>query len=230
MPDGLSSSKSQMKLTACAVDGDTPKANGKSISLLINPSELTLSRKTDYGGCVPMGDTGSGRKFSRVQPDTLDFSSVFDGSGVVPIPSNLNLPAEVDDQLDLLNDVVYTYNGEEHEPNVVQILWGRLMFYGRLTTFNIEYTLFLPNGVALRAKATMSFDRFKKPQEASLEANQSSPDLSHAVVVRDGDTLPLLCHRIYGDSSYYVDVARFNGLHAFRALKPGLLLHFPPLG
>jgi hypothetical protein len=24
-------------------------------------------------------------------------------------------------------------------------------------------------------------------------------------------------------------VARFNGLHAFRMLKPGLVLHFPPL-
>ena len=40
---------------------------------------------------------------------------------------------------------------------------------------------------------------------------------------------PLLCHRIYGDSRYYVDVARFNGLQAFRALAPGLTLHFPPL-
>jgi len=50
------------------------------------------------------------------------------------------------------------------------------------------------------------------------------------VVVKDGDTLPLLCHRIYGDSGYYADVARFNGLSSFRRLKPGLALHFPPLG
>ncbi|HUB90425.1 MAG TPA: hypothetical protein VMA74_11935 [Dyella sp.] len=230
MPDSLSSSKSQMKITTCSVDKGPPDANGKSMSLLINPAELSLSRKTDYGGCVPMGDTGSGKKFSKVQPDTLDFSTVFDGTGAVPIPANIELPQDVDDQLQMLSDVVYKYDSEEHEPNVVQILWGRLMFYGRLTTFNIEYSLFRPNGVALRAKATMSFDRYKNPQETALEANKLSPDLSHAVVVKDGDTLPLLCHRIYGDSRYYVDVARFNGLHAFRALKPGLLLHFPPLG
>lgn len=230
MPDSLSSSKSQMKITVCEDGGDTPKTTGRSISLLINPSEFSLSRKTDYGGCVPMGDTGSGKKFSKVQPDTLDFSTVFDGTGVVPIPANIELPKEVDDQLDAFSKIVYNYNGEEHEPNVVEILWGRLIFYGRLTSLNIDYTLFRPNGLALRAKATMSFDRYKNVQETTLEANQSSPDLSHAVVVREGDTLPLLCHRIYGDSRYYVDVARFNGLHAFRALKPGLLLHFPPLG
>jgi hypothetical protein len=229
MPTGLSSSKSQMKITACEPSGDTPKATGTSISLLVNPSELSLARRTDYGGCVPMGDTGSGRKFSKVQPDTLDFTTVFDGTGVIPIPSDIDLPPEVDDQLDKLSGVVYTYNGQDHEPNVVQILWGRLMFYGRLTSFDIDYTLFRPSGASLRAKVKMSFQRYKNVQEASLEADQSSPDLSHAVVVKDGDTLPLLCHRIYGDSSYYVDVARFNGLHAFRMLKPGLVLHFPPL-
>ncbi|RUL79026.1 LysM peptidoglycan-binding domain-containing protein [Dyella choica] len=229
MPNSLSAAKSQLKITACSSGGDTPTPDGASISLLINPSELSMARKTDYGGCVPMGDTGSGRNFARMQPGNLDFSTVFDGTGVVPLPDSVSL-AEVQDQLDLLNAVVYTYNGQQHEPNVVQILWGTLLFFGRLTTFNIEYSLFRPNGTPLRAKATMSFQGYKSTQEAALEANQSSPDLSHAVVVRDGDTLPLLCHRIYGDSSYYVDVARFNGLHAFRALRPGLLLHFPPLG
>jgi len=47
--------------------------------------------------------------------------------------------------------------------------------------------------------------------------------------VRDGDTLPLLCHRIYGDPGYYLDVARHNQLTDFRQLRPGAKLHFPPL-
>ncbi|WP_267221333.1 LysM peptidoglycan-binding domain-containing protein [Dyella silvae] len=230
MPVSLSTGKSQLKITECDNKGNTPTPKGNSISLLINPSELTLSRKTQFGGCVPMGDIGSGRNFSRMQPGTLDFSTVFDGTGVVPVPSNLNLPAEVEDQLNALNDVVYTYKGQQHQPNVVQVLWGRLAFYGRLTSFNIEYTLFRPSGAPLRATAKMTFQGYKNPQEAILEADMSSPDLSHSVVVTEGDTLPLLCHRIYGDSRYYVDVARFNGLHGFRALKPGLTLHFPPLG
>jgi hypothetical protein len=230
MPDSLSAAKSQLKISICDTSGNTPTPKGNSISLLINPSELKLSRKTKYAGAVPLGDTGSGRSFSRMQPARLNFSTVFDGTGVVPVPANLKLPSEVEDQLNALNDVVYTYNGKQHEPNVVQVLWGRLAFYGRLTSFNIEYTLFRPNGAPLRAKADMSFQGYKNPQESALEANRSSPDLSHSVVVTEGDTLPLLCHRIYGDSRYYVDVARFNGLHAFRALKPGLTLHFPPLG
>ena len=47
--------------------------------------------------------------------------------------------------------------------------------------------------------------------------------------VVDGDTLPLLCNKIYKDSSYYIQVAKFNGLNKFRNLKPGTKLKFPPL-
>jgi LysM repeat protein len=67
------------------------------------------------------------------------------------------------------------------------------------------------------------------PQEEALRANRSSPDLSHKVMVKAGDTLPLLCYRIYRDSSWYRDVARINNLDDFRDLKPGTRLVFPPL-
>ena len=225
----LSGQKAALKIIACTMSGGSAQPTSDSISLLINPSELSLKRKTEFSTCVPMGDAASGRNFSKMQPDTLTFSTVFDGTGVVPMPTGSKLPAEVEDQLEALNKIVYAYNGQQHQPDVVQIVWGRLLFNGRLTSLDIDYTLFKPNGAPLRAKVSMSFQGYKTRQEATLEADASSPDLSHLVVVRDGDTLPLLCHRIYGDGSYYVDVARFNGLHAFRTLKPGLTLHFPPL-
>jgi nucleoid-associated protein YgaU len=57
----------------------------------------------------------------------------------------------------------------------------------------------------------------------------SSPDLTHLITVKAGDTLPLLCDRIYRDSGYYMEVARINGLSSFRNLQPGTTLKFPPL-
>lgn len=223
----LSGQKAALKIFSCIVDGDSVKRDSESVSLLINPAELSLKRKTEFSRCVPMGDPGSGRNFSHMQPDTLSFVTVFDGTGAVPVP--FNLPAEVEDQLDALNKIVYNYDGQQHQPKVAQIVWGTLEFTGQLTSLDIDYTLFKPSGAPLRAKVSMSFQRYKSRQEAILEATLSSPDLSHQVVVKDGDTLPLLCHRIYGDSGYYVDVARFNGLASFSRLKPGSTLHFPPL-
>ncbi|CAG2155879.1 hypothetical protein D3C81_884510 [compost metagenome] len=221
-----------LRITACTDNGGvvSPQSGaGASIALLINPSQLRHERNTCFSKEKPMGDTGSGRPFSHMQPGKLSFAVVFDGTGVVPRPANSAMPDEVEDQLKALSAVIYAYKGVQHQPSIVQILWGLLIFTGRLTSFSTDYTLFRPSGAPLRATATLAFDSYTSSKQARLEADASSPDLSHLVRVRDGDTLPLLCERIYGDSRYYMDVARFNGLRQFRALEPGTALHFPPL-
>jgi nucleoid-associated protein YgaU len=111
----------------------------------------------------------------------------------------------------------------------VRLLWGSLIFFGRMTSMSTQYTLFKASGEPLRAKVDLQFVGTMSKSESQLVANRSSPDLSHVVVVRDGDTLPLLCNRIYGDSSYYPEVAQANGLAGFRELLPGQRLVFPPL-
>jgi nucleoid-associated protein YgaU len=125
--------------------------------------------------------------------------------------------------------VIYDYVGDKHEPSRVRVLWGTVIFFGRLQTLKTKYTLFKPSGDPLRATVGLAFVGTTSSTEAALMANRSSPDLSHMVEVRQGDTLPLLCQRIYGDPAYYLDVARFNRLVDFRNLKPGGKLHFPPL-
>lgn len=227
-----SGKKTPLTITVCTVTNGVIKpqtGEKKSVSLLINPAELKMERLTCFDTSSPMGDIGSGKKFNYMQPVKLKFSVVFDGTGVVPKPQNSTMPDDVEGQIDALMKVVYAYDGNKHEPNIVQIVWGSLMFQGRLTSLGTDYTLFRPSGQPLRATAALAFDSFKSTQESRLLANNSSPDLSHVVEVRDGDTLPLLCHKIYGDSGYYADVARFNGLLQFRALTPGMQLHFPPL-
>ncbi len=221
-----------LKITACQDNKGviSPLSDRtKTISLLINPSQLRHERSTCFSQEKPMGDTGSGRQFSHMQPGKLSFSVVFDGTGVVPRPPNSAAPDEVEDQLNAMSKVIYEYKGVAHQPSIVQILWGQLIFTGRLTSFSTDYTLFRPSGVPLRATAALAFDSYRSSKQATLEADASSPDLSHIVTVRDGDTLPLLCEQIYGDGRYYAEVARFNGLRHFRALTPGMALHFPPL-
>jgi nucleoid-associated protein YgaU len=65
--------------------------------------------------------------------------------------------------------------------------------------------------------------------EEALRAQRSSPDMTHTVRVKAGDTLPLLCQRIYRDASKYLEIARLNDLDGFRALAPGSELQFPPM-
>lgn len=227
----ISGSKQPLTMTRCTeADGVITPDSSAVYKLVINPAEFSHDRSICYNTRRTQGQTGNPARFAAVNPDKLSFSLVFDGTGVVPVPSGNSAPEDVNGQIKAMSDIVYRYDGQKHEPNIVQLAWGQLMFTGRLQSLSTQYTLFRPDGVPLRAKASLAFIGCLTMEEGQLASNRSSPDLSHLVLVREGDTLPLLCQRIYGDARYYAEVARFNGLRQFRRLAAGQTLHFPPLG
>ncbi|MEM7380400.1 MAG: LysM peptidoglycan-binding domain-containing protein, partial [Bacteroidota bacterium] len=93
----------------------------------------------------------------------------------------------------------------------------------------IEYKLFNKEGKPLRATLKCEFREFKEDEQRVKEENKQSPDLSHVRIAEAGDSLPLMCFKIYGDPKYYLEVARANELTHFRKLKQGQRLLFPPL-
>lgn len=199
-----------------------------SFTAMLNPTEFNHKRQICYNTKRTLGQIGADTRFSAVNPDTVTFSILLDGTGAVPLPPG-QPRLEVEQQVKQLSDVVYKYDGDKHEPSHVRLLWGTLILYGRLSSMGFKYTLFKPSGDPLRATVDMSFLGFMSSKEAELRGRLSSPDLTHIVVVRQGDTLPLLCQRIYGDPAYYPQIARFNGLQEVRRLVPGAQLRFPPL-
>lgn len=85
----------------------------------------------------------------------LSFDAVIDATGLVD-PKRTNLPAE----MQKIEAIVYTYNGQVHSPNFVKMEWGHhLTFYGTLISLDIAYTLFKPDGTPLRAKMSFVFDQ-----------------------------------------------------------------------
>jgi len=202
---------------------------GKSYTVMINPAEFTHEHTIEYSKQKALGQLGSDNKFAAVEPDKVRFAIILDGTGAVPPPRRGAAVKDVKEQMQGLLGVVYQYVGTGHEPSRVRLLWGSLIFFGRMTSMSTQYTLFKASGEPLRAKVDLQFVGTMSKSESQLVANRSSPDLTHVVVVRDGDTLPLLCNRIYGDSSYYPEVAQANGLAGFRELLPGQRLVFPPL-
>ena len=128
-----------------------------------------------------------------------------------------------------LKSIVYDYNGKNHEPSVVDILWGDLKVQGRLLSMETKFALFDKEGHPIRAEVNLSFALFKTFKDLQAEANKNSPDLTHVIEVKAGDTLPNLCNRVYNDPSYYMQVARVNKLSGFCRLVPGMRLVFPPL-
>ncbi|WP_215395575.1 CIS tube protein [Rheinheimera oceanensis] len=226
----MSGSKSLLTISCCDNNGQ-PTGEGQ-FQAMINPASLNhqlgISYNTDNSKNLPVGKSAVESKLSQYQQEKLSFDLVLDGTGVVPVSGQQ--VADVSKQVKQLKNVVYHYVGEKHEPSIVKLQWGQsFSFVGRLNSMTVDYTLFKPGGDPLRAKIKLNFGSYMSNKQEALKADRQSPDLTHQVLVKAGDTLPNLCYRIYRDSSYYLAVAEFNQLDSVSVLTPGRQLYFPPL-
>lgn len=200
---------------------DVDKNN--SVKLQVNPAAIEKKQAITYNLSSPLGSIGSNTRYVKHEPEILKFDTMFDGTGV------LEGTKPVKDQLSTLDLIIYKYDGKKHEPNVVNILWGSENFNGRLHSMDRKFTLYSTEGDPLRAELKLTFVSYISSAEQASVANRSSPDLTHMIQVKAGDTLPALCLKIYRDASYYLEIARINRLSNFRHLIPGTELVFPPL-
>jgi len=209
------------------------KYNGSgssSCKVQINPASYTHDLNVSYNNQQPLGTPGTSLWFKNIPPEKVSFEIYFDATGAVSSGSSTSLsPVPVKDQIDKFKDVCYNYNGSIHQPNYLKLSWGTLVFKCKLTSLSISYTLFRNDGTPLRAKLTTTFEEALDVNTIAKQAKNQSPDMTHRVKVREGDTLPLICYRVYGDSRYYMKVAAYNNLINFRKLKPGTDLYLPPV-
>jgi hypothetical protein len=221
-----------MVLAAYTDDSFSPASQKSEMTVYINPEQYSRAYKILYNDTQSQGSSQGAPDYNRTLADVVTFQLIFDGTGVVPHTVPGVIPYMQDGivtQINLFLQLAFDYDGDIHSPNFIQLSWGTLVFNCRLSTLNITYTLFKPDGTPLRAKADVTFVEYQAPPETAQEDNALSPDLSRVVTVRAGDTLPLLCYRIYGSSVYYTEVAQVNGMGGFRELIPGMQILFPPL-
>lgn len=208
------------------------RSNATELTVSINPESYQINYQATT---IERGPSRKSRRVSvsgdeiprRVtdHTKTLSFDVWFDCTGAVPDSK------DVIQEIAALRKLLVMYQGNIHSPRLVEVYWGRgLSWRGQCTKMDISYTLFDAKGNPLRAKASLSFDPEPNNKLRVKEKGKSSPDLTHVRIVRDGDHLPLMCHRIYNDSSYYLQVAKVNGLTNFMDIRPGQRIFFPPLG
>lgn len=223
---------------------DSGKINSNTFTALINPTGFSLTRKNEYNQDTAQGTSEADGKFNKALPSELRLEFLFDGTGVTEANGGNVLVNKIKQGLGKNNPfsakavttqlfdfykATGSYDGSIHKPYNVIITWGKFQFHGVLTEFTIDYKMFNNDGTPLRAigKATFS-GSIGKELEALLSVKQS-PDLTHKRTVKAGDTLPLMTKSIYGDSKYYLEVAKANSLINFRKLTPGQELYFPPI-
>jgi LysM repeat protein len=209
-------------------DGGFDTETGSSFSGLINPSSYKKSYSIDYAPRKELGGNSASPSFIKMGQEEISFDLVLDATGIIPPPIGTEItPLAM--LIQNLEDTIYTFNGETHQPSFVKIAWGDLSFNGRMTKMSIDYKMFTPGGVSLRANVSLSFIQFVNFDGSTSQGDKQSPDMTHIITIKDGDTLPRLCQQIYGQSDYYLQVASLNELSSFRSLEIGSQIFFPPL-
>jgi nucleoid-associated protein YgaU len=205
--------------TASFDEGKEPlKANAEAKQTAKNPRTLSMELFFDGTGTSPSSNFSGGS------------SSVILGSALIKgalskLKTNQQVSAIVDDFLKLSFDI----DGSKHRSAFLVFIWGSFLFSGVLTSANVTYSLFAPDGKPLRAKISISANEHVDLGKLNLILKLKSPDLTHSRTIIAGDTLPNLAKKVYGDEKLYLEVARVNDLHNYRKLKPGMQLIFPPI-
>ena len=213
------------KLTIYPFTDETFKQSaGKKYVVLVNPASYTHNHANTFNLKQASGTAAPTPKFEKTEVEKVSMELHFDATGIIAGSSG-----DVLKDISNFKNTAYTFNGKIHSPNYIKLSWGSFLFNCVLTSLDVTYTLFKPDGTPLRAKANVNFEGFIDEKTVALKEGKNSPDLTHQVIFKVGDSLPNLCYQIYKNANYYIDVANFNKIINFREISPGTKLLFPPL-
>ena len=161
----------------------------------INPNSYKLNYKVNFD-CNPQaqGTNNLEVKFANVPPEELSFEFIFDDTGIIDgdLRDILKKPnSGVFEDIKRFRELLVGYDGEEHQTRVLVLVWGNLIFTGRATKLDIEYKLFNSSGEPIRAVANVTFKGTIEENKQAAKDKKSSPDLTHILRVKAGDTLPI---------------------------------------
>lgn len=211
-------------------DNQFKKDGGKKdFKIPINPETFTRNLKVERDTTKGHGNNQTNSKFVGTAPEELKIEFILDGTQTMEGYLESMKKVAVKDQLKQFIECVYDYDGKIHSPRYLKILYGsELKFNCVLTSLDINHTLFNADGSPLRAKITANFLQYVAPETRAKKERNSSPDLTHQRIVKEGDRLDLMTFEIYDSPSYFLQVALKNNLTNIRSVKPGSQILFHP--
>ena len=222
MPDGYVKAK-------LAIDG------GETIQALFNPTELTITKGNNWtfdpikGTSLPKGKFGGGK------PREMAVTLLLDQS----LPNGGMAVKDITDKLFKMMEVPSGAGGGNAKaaPPFITFQWGEMIpFKAACTSLSVVYQLFRPNGTPVRAEVRLALTQAEPASSASASsANKGTNPTTRSDgglgvhVVRDGDSLPSVAHRAYGDATSWRLIADANGIDNPLHLRRGMTLNLPRL-
>lgn len=247
------------KLKITAFEDDEYSATTATYVVMYNPTSFSYKVTSDWLPEEGVDPDARQLQFRANKSDSVSFEFLFDATGASPPGNDMSgdldldylgdnsinrdlISSERESAIEIIQEdkhvdraitryleITQNIQSSTHTPNYLQINWGAYQFRGVVQDTTISYKLFNSAGLPIRATVSSNFVQSLSRKEQAALAGRESADLTHKRIVKEGDTLPLLAKRIYGDPSFYIEIAKANNLKNFRNLKAGQELVLPPV-
>ena len=199
---------------------------GSDVDVLFNPTEYRLSKSNQFAEVAIPGLSAPMLQFGHGNAQTLAMQLFFD---TYDPQSNNSLAAKNEDVRTHTRKVtdLLAINGSLHAPPICQFSWGKFVFIGVLQQADVRCTLFLPDGVPVRATVDVTFKQFYdgKKETGMLQ----SANYFKQYVVRPGDTLSGIAGELYDDPTKWRPIADENNIDDPLVIEPGRVLIVPAI-
>lgn len=212
----------------------------EEISVLFNPAEYNLTESANYSEKNVPGLDGPVTQYVSGAAATLTMTLMFDTFETSPAGASGDIAAKLlaavtpvkPTDVSLLTRKITSLtsiSGSLHRPPLCEFIWGPLKFKGVIVSVNQTYTMFMEDGMPVRAKLDVTFKQVLDLTKSKKQAPFESPDRTKCRTVKQGTELWNLAFEEYGDPEMWRVIAKENGLMNPRKLYPGQILKLPPL-
>jgi hypothetical protein len=210
-----------MPLTRATITdvSNPPGPTAKTVTVLFNPTDLTLDRSSHYASMPVPGLAMPILQYIRGESDVLHLELFLDQT---------DQGTDIESAIGDIESFVLI-GSALHAPPVVRFAWAKFSFTGVITSIREKMTLFSEDGRRLRARLSLSLKSYKSAEVQLRDLKLSSPDRTHTRVVREGETLAHIAHEVYGDPRMWRPIAVANQIARPRFIEPGTPLRIPAL-
>ncbi|CAM5545331.1 LysM domain-containing protein OS=Streptomyces alboniger OX=132473 GN=CP975_27670 PE=4 SV=1 [Streptomyces alboniger] len=205
----------------------TPGGLIKSFALDFNPSQLSLSRRSQWKATpTPAVRDGATPEFMGPEPREMTVEIFLDSSDE---PSSNSVLKKVESLLECCEVTTKSIAAKQPSPPWVVFQWGSFStarFTAYVSSVEATYSLFGTTGVPIRATCQVRLNEIpsktkgQNPTSGALTAQRV-----HRVVA--GDSLQSLAWREYGEASAWRSIAEANGIDDPSRLPTGIELVLP---
>ncbi len=176
-------------------DGETPETK---IPVMFNPENYTVSTTVKSEG------EGSNVQFNRLKIDDFTVTLFFD---------TYEKQTDVRKKTKPIADLVKpTVEGKTtKKPPICRFMWGKFSYKGIIYKVQQEFIMFLPSGIPVRAKLTLTFQSILTKQE---DADFQGKEACWKVwTVKAGDRIDLIASEALKDVTQWKKLAESNNIY-----------------